>query len=52
MGLQNSFILAAFVGLACCAVFLVMIKVGKGFRVRSAEKYWVDAAVAKGRKAS
>jgi len=40
MGVQNCFISAAFVGLAACSVFLVMIKWGKGFRVRSAPKYW------------
>ncbi|PYH77771.1 kinase-like protein [Aspergillus uvarum CBS 121591] len=40
LGYQNCFISAAFVGLACAAVFLVMIKWGKGFRERSREKYW------------
>ncbi|KAJ5315971.1 hypothetical protein N7476_006278 [Penicillium atrosanguineum] len=40
MGYQNCFISAAFVGMACAAVFLVMIKWGKAFRVRSREKYW------------
>jgi hypothetical protein len=40
MGYQNCFISAAFVGMACAAVFLVMIKFGKGCRVRSREKYW------------
>ncbi|KAJ5218248.1 uncharacterized protein N7498_000347 [Penicillium cinerascens] len=40
MGYQNCFISAAFVGMACAAVFLVMIKYGKACRVRSREKYW------------
>ncbi len=40
MGYQNCFISAAFIGMACAAVFLVMIKWGKSFRVRSREKYW------------
>ncbi|OJJ46246.1 hypothetical protein ASPZODRAFT_152435 [Penicilliopsis zonata CBS 506.65] len=40
MGYQNCFVSAAFVGMAACAVFLVMIKWGKGFRIRSREKYW------------
>ncbi|KAK5044730.1 hypothetical protein LTR84_010504 [Exophiala bonariae] len=40
MGLQNCFISAAFIGLAASSVFLIMIKWGKGFRVRSAQKYF------------
>ncbi|KAJ5899854.1 hypothetical protein N7495_004598 [Penicillium taxi] len=40
MGYQNCFISVAFVGLACALVFLIMIKYGKSFRVRSREKYW------------
>ncbi|RAL09256.1 putative MFS transporter [Aspergillus homomorphus CBS 101889] len=40
LGYQNCFISAAFVGLACAAVFLGMIKWGKTFRERSREKYW------------
>lgn len=40
MGYQNCFISAAFVGLACALVFLVMIKFGKSFRIRSQERYW------------
>lgn len=40
MGKQNCFISAAFVGMACSAVFLFMIKFGKTFRARSREKYW------------
>ncbi|PYI25939.1 MFS transporter [Aspergillus indologenus CBS 114.80] len=44
LGYQNCFISAAFVGLACAAVFLVMIKWGKGCRERSREKYWAIVA--------
>ncbi|KAL4902562.1 hypothetical protein BDW74DRAFT_169459 [Aspergillus multicolor] len=40
LGYQDCFVSAAFVGLACSAVFLVMVKWGKGFRVRSRERYW------------
>lgn len=40
LGYQNCFISAAFIGMACSAVFLVMIKFGKSFRVKSREKYW------------
>ncbi|PWY89333.1 MFS general substrate transporter [Aspergillus heteromorphus CBS 117.55] len=40
LGYQNCFISAAFVGMACAAVFLVMTRWGKMFRVRSRERYW------------
>ncbi|KAF9894276.1 hypothetical protein FE257_007779 [Aspergillus nanangensis] len=40
MGYQNCFISAAFIGLACAAVFLAMVKWGKMFRTRSKDKYW------------
>ncbi|KAE8308351.1 putative MFS transporter [Aspergillus transmontanensis] len=40
MGYQNCFISAAFIGLACAAVFLIMVKYGKTLRIRSREKYW------------
>lgn len=40
LGYQNCFISAAFIGMACAAVFLVMIKWGKAFRSNSREKYW------------
>ncbi|KAH6680435.1 putative MFS transporter [Halenospora varia] len=40
LGTQNCFISAAFVGMAACVVFLIMIKWGKGFRIRSKAKYW------------
>ncbi|KAE8151050.1 major facilitator superfamily domain-containing protein [Aspergillus avenaceus] len=40
LGYQNCFISAAFIGMACSAIFLAMIKWGKALRVRSREKYW------------
>ncbi|CAL5867795.1 uncharacterized protein PFLUO_LOCUS2016 [Penicillium psychrofluorescens] len=40
MGYQNCFISAAFIGMACASVFLVMIKWGKACRIRTREKYW------------
>lgn len=40
MGYQNCFISAAFIGMACSAVFLAMVKWGKMFRTRTREKYW------------
>ncbi|KAF1935410.1 MFS general substrate transporter [Clathrospora elynae] len=40
LGYQNCFVSAAFVALAASSVFLVMIKYGKGLRVRSSSKYW------------
>ncbi|KAL1879466.1 hypothetical protein Plec18167_003921 [Paecilomyces lecythidis] len=40
LGYQNCFISAAFIGMACAAVFLIMIKWGKTFRERSRERYW------------
>ncbi|KAJ5291086.1 hypothetical protein N7478_000337 [Penicillium angulare] len=40
LGYQNCFVSAAFVGMACAAVFLVMIKYGKSYRIRSRERYW------------
>ncbi|KAL4977778.1 kinase-like domain-containing protein [Aspergillus desertorum] len=40
LGYQDCFVSAAFVGLACSAVFLVMVKWGKGCRVRSRKRYW------------
>ncbi|OKL62903.1 hypothetical protein UA08_01191 [Talaromyces atroroseus] len=44
MGYQNCFISAAFIGMAACLVFAVMIKWGKFFRERSKETYWTLAA--------
>ncbi|GAB1215282.1 hypothetical protein ATERTT37_004468 [Aspergillus terreus] len=40
LGYQNCFVSAAFIGMACSAVFLVMVKFGKPLRARSREKYW------------
>ncbi|KAL4969293.1 putative serine/threonine protein kinase ENV7 [Aspergillus stella-maris] len=40
LGYQNCFVSAAFVGMACSTVFLVMIKWGKSFRVHSRQRYW------------
>lgn len=40
LGYQNAFISAAFIGMACASTFLIMIKFGKGFRIRSRERYW------------
>ncbi|KAJ4391132.1 hypothetical protein N0V93_004747 [Gnomoniopsis smithogilvyi] len=45
LGYQNCFISVAFVGLAVCSVFLVMIKFGKGFRESSRVKYWEEVRV-------
>jgi hypothetical protein len=45
LGYQNCFLSAAFIGLAASSVFLLMIKFGKGLRIKSSNKYWaiVDA---------
>ncbi|EXJ85681.1 serine/threonine kinase 16 [Capronia coronata CBS 617.96] len=40
MGYQNCFISAAFIGMVASSAFLIMIKYGKGFRERSAARYW------------
>ena len=40
MGLQNAFITAAFVGLAQVLTFLIMIKWGKSFRMKSKDRYY------------
>lgn len=45
LGYQNCFISVAFVGLAVCSVFLVIIKFGKGLRENSRVKYWNEVAV-------
>ncbi|KAK5194043.1 hypothetical protein LTR47_005365 [Exophiala xenobiotica] len=39
MGYQNAFITAAFAGLAQVLTFLFFVKYGKGFRVKSTERY-------------
>ncbi|EYE95984.1 putative MFS transporter [Aspergillus ruber CBS 135680] len=40
LGYQNCFISAAFIGMACSTVFLIMMKWGKKFRELSREQYW------------
>ncbi|KAF2260877.1 putative MFS transporter [Lojkania enalia] len=40
LGYQNCFISAAFIGMAASSVFLVMVKFGKGLRIKSAGRYW------------
>ncbi|KAL1967169.1 hypothetical protein VTN77DRAFT_3460 [Rasamsonia byssochlamydoides] len=40
LGYQNCFISAAFIGMACSAIFFVMVRYGKTFRIKSREKYW------------
>jgi hypothetical protein len=40
LGTQDCFISAAFVGLAICSVFLLVIKWGKGWRESKAAQYW------------
>lgn len=45
LGYQNCFISVAFVGLAVCGVFLVMIWCGKGLREKSRGKYWEEVRV-------
>ncbi|CAH0046919.1 unnamed protein product [Clonostachys solani] len=49
LGYQNCFISAAFIGMVASSAFLVMIKYGKSFRVKSASKYrkLVDDDIAK-----
>ncbi|KAI1374735.1 putative MFS transporter [Hypoxylon crocopeplum] len=42
LGYQNCFISVAFVGLAICCVFLVMIKWGKTFREMKRLDYWQE----------
>lgn len=43
MGLQNCFIMAGFLSLACTLTFLLMIWKGKAMRKHSAERYWIYA---------
>lgn len=45
LGYQNCFISVAFVGLAVCSVFLVMIKYGKPARERKRAEYWHEVKV-------
>lgn len=44
LGYQNCFISVAFVGLAICSVFLVMIKWGKKFREMKRVEYWREVS--------
>ena len=44
MGYQNTFISAAFVGLAITLTFLVVIRWGKDWRVASRKRYWAYVA--------
>jgi hypothetical protein len=48
LGLRNTFISAAFVGLAISSSFLIMIRWGKHFRASSREKYWAFVASGEG----
>lgn len=45
LGYQNCFISVAFVGLAVCSVFLVMIKYGKSAREQKRVQYWHEVRV-------
>lgn len=45
LGYQNCFISVAFVGLAICALFLVMIMYGKAMREKSRVKYWDEVRI-------
>ncbi|KAK6214534.1 hypothetical protein LQW54_004255 [Pestalotiopsis sp. IQ-011] len=40
LGTRDCFISAAFVGLAICSVFLIVVKRGKGWRESKAAEYW------------
>lgn len=40
MGYQNAFILAAFAGLAQVMTFLVVVKWGKSWRIRTKDRYF------------
>ncbi len=44
LGYQNCFISAAFIGMAACLAFVVMIKWGKTFREQKKTLYWDLAA--------
>ncbi|KAH7884237.1 major facilitator superfamily domain-containing protein [Phlebopus sp. FC_14] len=44
MGYQNTFISAAFVGLAITMTFLIVIKWGKSWRIASRKRYWAYVA--------
>lgn len=40
LGYQDCFISAAFIGLAVCAIFFIVIKFGKSWREAKRLKYW------------
>jgi serine/threonine kinase 16 len=40
LGYQNCFVSAAFIGMAACLAFLVMVKWGKNFREQKKAVYW------------
>ncbi|KAH7884843.1 major facilitator superfamily domain-containing protein [Phlebopus sp. FC_14] len=48
MGYQNTFVSAAFVGLAITMTFFVVIKWGKAWRVSSGKRYWGYVASSSG----
>lgn len=45
LGYQNCFISVAFVGLAVCSVFLVMLKYGKSLREQKRLQYWHEVRI-------
>ncbi|KAJ0118245.1 hypothetical protein J7T55_009028 [Diaporthe amygdali] len=45
LGYQNCFISVAFVGLAVCSVFLIMIKFGKSAREQKRAQYWHEVRI-------
>ncbi|KUI65204.1 hypothetical protein VM1G_00597 [Cytospora mali] len=45
LGLQDCFISVAFVGLAVCSVFLLMLKFGKTFREQKRVQYWKEVRI-------
>lgn len=45
LGYQDCFVSVAFVGLAACAVFLVVIWRGKAWRARSRGEYWGEVKI-------
>ncbi|KUI54415.1 hypothetical protein VP1G_01762 [Cytospora mali] len=45
LGLQNCFISVAFVGLAVCSVFVLMLKYGKTFREQKRVQYWNEVRI-------
>ena len=45
LGYQDCFISAAFVGLAICSVFLIMVRWGKALREKKRVQYWREVKV-------